>query len=461
MFNGSVLLTILTGFFLCLNPALALCQEDRQEWQTDTVFSEIAAHLARREFASALNLFDTLPSQEAEETPVLIMRAAILNSAGRTAEAKRIADGILAKDSRDTDALMILADAAAIEGKVRDRRAFLDRILRIDPAHVRALNDLGNISLGNRNLRVAAGYFDRAITADPENGDALVSRAAVHRYNREPRSAERLLNRAISLYPDWARPLHERARLFMGANYNADALADLNYAIKLEPDNYWMFVDRGLVLMEMNRKQEAAESFNKAVLIDPKIFLAYVYSAGIKDDLGDYEGAEHDYAILARLKPDYYFAFEALGVIRMRNKQWPQARDAFLDAYRQAPREYNYAVLAAINWMRAGRQTDPKQFLSQVLRTAPRDSLDYAMLKLLHDLSGDAEVASRVETELDINKKARMLYYLASYYDIRGNKTLAERYFIMVRNLDAVANIEWKLNEIALKERGLSWEKAE
>jgi len=442
-------------FFGLLGGVNSFTAENPQTSQVQAIFDEILNHLAVRNYSSALELFNNLPSEETEKTSVRVMRASIMNSAGRTAEARRIADSIIASDSGNTEALMVLADAAAIDGRERDRRAFLDRIIKIDPAHVRALNDLGNINIKNRNLRSASGYFDRALAADPESGEALVGRAAVHRYNGEARNAERLLNRAINLYPDWARPLHERARLYMSSVYYTDALEDLNDALALEPDNYWMLVDCGVVLMEMNRKPAALERFIKAVSLEPAIFMAYVYSAGLKDELGDYEGAEHDYMILARLKPDYYFAFESLGVIYMRNKQWAAARDAFLSAYKQAPKEYSYAILASLNWMRAGRQTDPKQFLAQVLRTAPRDSLDYIMLKLLHDLNGDADVTVKVESEVNMYTKSKMLYYLASYFDIRGSKTLADRYFLMVKDLEAVASIEWRLNEIMLKDRSL------
>jgi len=452
-----LILVLLLGVLFCgINISSQENPETHSENQIEAIFNEIALHLTRREFSSALNLFDTLPSDEVQKVPIRIMRASILNSAGRTADARRIANEIIASDSRNTEALMVLADAAAIEGKDRERRTFLDRVIGINPNHVRALIDLANINLRNTNLRIAAGYFDRALAAEPDNGEALVGRASVHRYNREHRNAERLLNRAISLYPDWARPLHERARLYMGYDYYSDAIEDLNAALRLEPNNYWMRVDLGITLMNVNRKQDALENFKRAIEIEPGIFMAYIYSAGIKDELGDYAGAEHDYTILARLKPDYYFAFEALGVIRMRNKQWAGARDAFLEAYRQAPREFSYAILAAINWMRAGRQTDPKQFLAQVLRTAPRDSLDHAMLRLFHDLSGDGDVTVRVEREPNIYTKSRMLYYLASYYDIRGNKTLADRFFLSVKELNAHASIEWQLNEIMLVERGLA-----
>ena len=426
-----------------------------QNSESQVILTEVASHLARRDYAAALALFDKLPKEDADKIEIKIMQASICNSAGKTADSKRIANAIIASENNNTDALMILADAAAIENKERDRRGFLDRIIRIDPGHVRALIDLGNINLRNQNLRSAATYFDRALAVDADNGEALVSRAAVYRYAREARNAERLLNRAVSLYPDWARPFHERARLYKGAGYNNDALTDLNAALKLEPDNYWALVDRGELFMSANRKEEALTDFNRAIASDPAIFMAYIYSAALKDEAGDYEGAEKDYIILARLKPDYYFAFEAIGVLRMRKKQWAGARDAFLEAYKQAPKEFTYALLAAGNWMRAGRQTDPKQYLAQVLRTATRDTIEYAMLRLYHDLSGDSSVTILVENEKNVYKKTQMLFYLASYYDIRGNKNLADRYYLMVKDMNAPGTIEWQLNEMMIKERGL------
>jgi len=426
-----------------------------QENDLEFILNEVTQRLVRRDFSSALELLDKLKAEDAQTGEILLIRAGILNSAGKTAEAKKIADSIIAKEPDNTDALMLLADAAALEGKDKERRAILERVIKINPNHARALTDLGSINLGNRNLRIAAAYFDRALAAEPANGDALVGRAIVHRYSKESKKSEQLLNRAIKEYPQWARPLHERARLYNGAGFYNDALEDLNAAKELEPDNYWINMDHGILLMEINRKPEALKDFSHAIEIDPNNFIAYVYSAGIKDELGDFTGAERDFLKLSKLNPEYYFAFEGLGIIRMKNRQWAQARDAFLDAYKQAPKEYTYALLAAVNWMRAGKQSDPKQFLAQVLRTAPKDKIEYTMLKLYHDLSGDLDAAIKIENEKNIYDKARMIFYLASYYDIRGNITLANKYYLLVQELDAVATVEWKLNEKILAERGI------
>jgi len=448
--SGSIALR-LSVFFLIfgLSPCLWGQQSETE------ILSKVAEHLVRREYSQALELFDKLPEERRETNDIRIMQATIMNAAGKTADAKRIANAIIAADSKNTAALMVLADAAAIENKERDRRALLDKVIALEPNNVRALNDLANINIKNQSLRVAANYFDKVLAVEPDNGEALVGRASIYRYTREPKKAETLLNRAVTLYKDWARPFHERGRLYKSTGLNNDALDDFKTALTIEPDNYMVLVDYGELLMEVNQKQEALKHLNRAIQVEPNIFMAYIYSAAIKDELRDYKGAENDYTILVKLKPDYYFGFEALGVLRMRNKQWAAARDAFLDAYKQAPKEYNYALLAAMNWMRAGKQTDPKQFLAQVLRTMPRDTTEYAVMRMYHDLSGDANAANLIDNEKNIYKKAQMTFYMASYNDIKGNKALADRYYLMHQSLNIIGTIEWQLNEMMIAERGI------
>jgi predicted Zn-dependent protease len=139
----------------------------------------------------------------------------------------------------------------------------------------------------------------------------------------------------------------------------------------------------------------------------------------------------------------------------MRKHLWAEARDNFLEAFRKAPADPAYALLAAMNWMRAGKINDPRQFLEQALRRAERESLEWYMLRLYRDLSGDSDIAIRIDQEQDPDKKARMLYYLANYYDVQGNRILADRYFLRVREMERRAVPEWRLNEIIVEERNL------
>jgi tetratricopeptide (TPR) repeat protein len=424
---------------------------------TPAILQRIADKLAQGDFEGALGLFDTIPPEDAGKSGIRLLKASVLISGGRLNDARSLAGEVSAGEPENTQALMVLSAAEGAAGKEKEQKAFLERVLKLEPGHAQALVSMGNIAVRNNAFRTAAGYYDKALASEPDNGDALIGRAWVYRNNRDPKAAEQLLNQAVVLYPRWAVPIHERGRLYNAVGYPREALKDLDKAKALDGTSYWIACDRGEVLIDLNRKQEALEEFQRAIKLSPNHFLAYVYSAGIKDELGDYDGAENDYAILVKLNPDYYFGFEGLGIHLMRKGNWLAARDAFMEAYKRAKQdEVNYGLLAALNWMRGGKIQDPKQFLEQVLRKAPRDSLEYWMLRLYHDLAGDADVAIRIDKEKNIANKARMLYYLANFYDIRGNKSLADRYFLQVRDLDYREIPEWRLNEWALEARGLA-----
>jgi len=238
------------------------------------------------------------------------------------------------------------------------------------------------------------------------------------------------------------------------------ALADFDEAKKLAPDDYWIAIDRGTLLFEMNRKPDSLEEFNRAISINPREYRAYAFSSGLKDDLGDHDGAERDYAILARLKPDYHYGLEGLGLHKMRKENWADARDTFMEAYKQAPQETIYGLLAAINWMRAEDITKPRAFLAQVQAKVKRDTLEWYMFRLYYDLTvrnyvGENDMIFRLDQEKDQNLKARMLFYMAQYYEIRGNTTLANKYYLMVSELDIRAIPEWRLIEWIMADRDL------
>jgi tetratricopeptide (TPR) repeat protein len=437
-------------------PGAEVREPDRPQ-DTQTILGNIAGLCGKGDYDGALALFDTIDAKDAETDTVKLLKASVYLSAGGYSEAKDIAGRVIETSPQNTQPFLILAAVEQVQGNVKGQKTLLDKALKMEPDNVQALVALGDIAASENSFRTAASYYDRALAVESENGEALVGRAWVYRNNKDPKNAERLLNQAILLYPDWVTPIHERARLYKAAGYPLEALADMDRARAMKSGDYWIAFDRGNVLVDLNRKQEALEEFERARNINPDYFLAYVYTAGIKDDLGDYDGAEKDYAVLAKLNPDYYFAFEGLGIHLMRKGNWNGARDAFMEVYKRAREDTAaYGLLTAMNWMRGGKLSDPRQFLEQVIAKTERNSLEWYMLRLYHDLTGDNDIVIRLDGEKNGDTKARMLYYLANYYDIRGNKTLADKYFLMVREMDRKSIPEWRLNEWALESRGLA-----
>ena len=427
---------------------------------TEAVLAEITELLSASKYNEAITLFDTIPSPGKDSSRLRLLKASVLSSAGKYAEARALADGVSKAEPNNTEALFVLAAIEGAQGRLRQQQSALERIIKIEPNNTEANLSLGNLRLKNRSVRAAATHYQKALNNEPENIDALIGLSRAFRMNKEWDRAEVILNQCVKLYPDMPEARSERARFYWGRGFLVQALADLDEAKKLAPGDYWISTDRGSLLVDMNRKTLALEEFKRAISLNPNEYLAYIYSAGLKDDLGDFDGAERDYAVLAKMKPDYHYGLEGLGLHKMKNEKWSEARDAFMEAYKQAPLEHLYGLLAAINWMKAENAASARQFLGQVQAKVKRDTLEWYMFRLYYDLTarnyaGENDMIIRLDQEKDNNLKARMLFYMAQYYDIRGNAAVANKYYLMVNELDTRAIPEWRLNEWIMTSRKL------
>jgi tetratricopeptide (TPR) repeat protein len=389
------------------------------------------------------------------DTDTQILKASLLLAVGRNAEAKTTAQGIIGAEPNNTQALFILAALEKSAGRTREYQSLLEKIAALEPQHTQALSALGDNALETHSYQKAASYFDQVLALEPNNANALLGRASVHRYYEEFLAARTMLDQAIMLYPSWTSPLSERAKVYREIGQLGKALDDLNAAKKLDPSDYWVSIDRATLLLGLGKKDEACDELTHAISLEPDFYVGYAYRAGILAERGEYDKAELDYSAIVRLNPQYYFGFEGLGQCKMRASQWAAARDAFRSAYQYAPSEPSYALLAAINWIRAGKLTDPKQFLAQAMRQTDRYAAEWYLLQLFYNLSGDLDIITKAEKEENPVIKTKLLYYLGHYYDVRNNKRLANRYFLEVKELGQSSLLEWHLNEALVAERKL------
>ena len=427
---------------------------------TLSIIEEVLRHLDNFNYNEAIALFDTIAPEDAENTRIRIVKASVLNTAGEYNDARRLVQDILSSEPENQDALVLLSVIESAAGRQREQITILENIVSANPGSAEALADLGNAHLQTRSWRNAVPYFNRALEIDAGNLNALIGMATFYRLSRDPGNAEAMLNQAVSHHPDSAIPYHERARLYKGFGFTIQAVEDLERARDRDSEDYWIAIDLGNAYLDMYRKEDAFLEFDRATRINPREFLAFAYTAGMKDEFGDYDGAERDYILLASLNPEYYFAFEGIGMHQMRRGEWAGARDAFMEAFRQAPTEYNYALLAAINWMRAESVTSPRQYINQAMTRMDRNSMMFHMFRLFFDLSGhvfngENDMLQRISREENNEIKARMLFYIAQYYDVRNNENLANRYYFQFRELNQQHLIEWRLNEWIMASRNL------
>jgi tetratricopeptide (TPR) repeat protein len=454
--------TVVFGAISCksppktIEPAIVVPVEEVPAPVTESFIKKLAALLNAGDINGALALFDTLSPEDAELRHNRRLKASVLFSAGRLPEARFVTETLINEDDTDIESRFILSEIEAASGKIKEQRLLLEKIIKDEPVYVPALNKLGQIFINAKSLKQAAVYFGRAITADPLNMNALHGRDNVYRIEHDAEKAEELFNKAVDLYPERSEPYSERGRFYREAGKLTQGLSDLDKAKKIDPDNYWISYDRGRILLEMQMKPEALLEFDNANRLAPGTFISYVYSAGIRDELGDIDGAEHDFETLIRLRPDYYFALEGLGIQKMKKGLYTDAAKAFAEAYQKAPEENSYAILTAVNMMRSGsKPNEIKSFVEPALKKIDRNKLDYHVLRLFFDFSGEADVARRIDKEKNQRVKAQMLFYLANYYDLRGSPMLADKFFIEVRDMKRMDMIEWRINEWILEQRNI------
>lgn len=399
--------------------------------------------------SAAVAAFDRLSAADAADPQMMALKAGVLSSAGRIDEAVELLSAGLAKAPENPDLLYALSVAQGLSGDGAARKATLERTVQADPKRADALSDLGDIALGARVYKTALAYYDRALSADGEHRAAILGKARTLEFTGKASAADALLTDALAADPDWVDALAARGRLRHDEGNLPAALSDLDAALALS-DGYWTRVERGSVLMAQGKTAAALADFRAATVLDPGHFLAWVYVAGLDDLLGDWSGAEDANLRIVKLNPDYYFAFEALGILRIRDGRWSAAKDAFIEAYRRSGGRPNYALLAALAWMRAEGPQGPKTFLGLALKSVPRESTEWYVMRLYYDQSGDTNVAVLIDKEHDPDTRARMLYYLAEFYAVRGNGDLATRYHQQVQAMGRRGIVEWRLNEWAL-----------
>lgn len=262
--------------------------------------------------------------------------------------------------------------------------------------------------------------------------------------------AEEALTLALSRTPEYSVIWAERAMVYAENGKRPQALEDIRKAIEIDDSVYGHWFDCGNYLMSMGRREEARDAFSRAIQLDPQQYLAYIYRAGLNDDLGNTAEAISDYRKTVELYPQYYFAAESLGILLWGKDDYTGSREAFLHALKYNPKNISYALMYTLCLYRENRQADAKKFMGEYLRTMDRSTTEYFLCRLFYDLSGDADVLNRIMKEENVNKRNRMLFYSAMYYEMFQSPSIAQKYYMEVLSVQVPSFFEYRLSQWAL-----------
>lgn len=412
--------------------------------------SNLEGLLARREYDKAIESFSLVPEPDASSLSIRKLKLAVLVSANRLDDALTLANALEAENPKDADVLYSKAFLLGARGENSARSGYLAKTLQANPNHSDALAATAGERFSVGDYDGAKPLFVRAAAANPSNTDALLGLARVYYMKEDLPRARDTLDSAIAKNTSYAPLFVERARVRSETADLAGAVEDARKALELEPDVYATWLDLGTYYISMAKKKDAKEAFTRAINLDPSHYLAYIYRAGLNDDLGLIDESISDYKIVCRIYPRYYFAAETLGVLLWGKGDFAGSRDAFRIAITHAPNNPYYALLYSLCYFREGLDKEGKEFIANYLKTMNRETTEYFLVRLFLDKSGEADVLNRIQKETRSVARSRLLFYAAEYFDLYQSKDVANKYYHEVSTCEIPGFMEYRMSKWAV-----------
>ncbi len=402
---------------------------------------------------AAIALYDGLPPGFAGDVDLLVIKASLLISDSKLNDAKSICNGIIASDPSNEDALELLLYIARCQNDVRSENKLVKQLLAADQYNVSANMALGQSSFASKNYKQARLYYQKALVKEERNEDALFGLGQADYYlgakdSKMDKECETVFKKLIEVNPQNSLAYSYLGKLAAAGNKYKVASDYVQKAIDLEPDNYNYYLDYGMFENYLGHYDNAADSWTKAIALQPDYFLAYAYRGGLYDEQGKEDLAISDYKQLLRCNPEYYYAYESIGVLEIHKKNWTAARQAFMKCYEMdKTSNVSYPLMVTYCYYMEGDKVNAKAFSDKVLRKMDRASIEYAMLRVWHDESGEMPLPQKISAITDSKKKGKMWFYLGLFYDMFGGGEFASEHYSKLLAMNSPMIFEYRMAE--------------
>lgn len=410
--------------------------------------------LSSNDIQSAIALFENLPASLESDTDLKLLHASILLSAGDYAKAKTLNNELLAANSDNIEALELAAQIAIASKNKTDEKTALNALLAKNPNNPTANIIKGNQQALRKKYKLAKNFYLKALTGDSTNLEAIFGYAQMSYYTDNLDEAKRYFQRLLELDPYNAQAYAYMGKLAAENENYYEAISQINKALELHPNNYDYYIDLGQYKRYTGKFKEAEVAWSKAISIDPSYFLAYTYRAGLYDEQNMFKEALADYHKIIETNPKYYYSWEEIGILEFHLGNWAGARNAFLKA-NSIFNSTAYQLMVILTYLKENNLFKAKEYAQLAMKPLDRNSLDYKIIRLFHDQGGvNAEnaIMKDLDKETDKNKRGKMMYYFAMYFDLKGMNQIAREYFVKIQKMQSPMFFEYRLAEWGMEQ---------
>lgn len=420
--------------------------------ETINFAEELQKHLMAGDINGAISLYKDIPENLKDDVDLKILESSLLLSVGRLEEAKTIVNELKNSGNNTIEVMEVNAEIANASGKLADIQKATDELLKADPANVTANLILGNRWALKKKYKLACDYYRKVISKESTNEDGLFGYGQMSYYLGNLKESEKAFKKLAEVNPESDIAYQYLGKLAAEEENYKLSIENIQKAIALNPQNSDYYIDLGNYSRNLGRYDDAEKAWTKSIELAPDYFLGYTYRAGLYDEQNRTDEALADYKMVVKTNPKYYFAFEEIGILEFHKENWEEARKYFSKA-NEISESYAYKLMILATYIKQGKTFEMKQLSEKYMKPLDRNSLEYKMLRLYHDqgpVNAENAVAKDIEKETSKNKKGKMKYYLALYYDMKGSKSVAAEYYNQITKMQTPMFFEYRLAEWAL-----------
>lgn len=420
--------------------------------ETINFAEELQKHLMAGDINGAISLYKDIPENLKDDSDLKILEASLLLSVGRLEEAKTIVNELKNSGCNTVEVMEVNAEIANASGKLADIQKATDELLKADPTNVTANLILGNRWALKKKYKLACEYYRKVIQKESDNEDGLFGYGQMSYYLGNIKDSEKAFKKLAEVNPQSDIAYQYLGKLAAEDENYKISIENIQKSINLNPENSDYYIDLGNYSRNLGRYDDAEKAWTKAINLAPEYFLGYTYRAGLYDEQNRTDEALADYKMVVKTNPKYYFAFEEIGILEFHKENWEEARKYFSKA-NEISESYAYKLMILATYIKQGKTFEMKQLSEKYMKPLDRNSLEYKMIRLYHDqgpMNAENAIAKDIEKETSKNKKGKMKYYLALYYDMKGSKSVAAEYYNQITKMQTPMFFEYRLAEWAL-----------
>ena len=437
-------------FFSCKTTPVAT--EGASKKSPEVIFAEkLQAALEKGTIEDALALFDTMPKNLESSYDITLIRASLLVSANRLDEATLFVDVLETLDPGNAETLVVKSMIAKAKGDSKEKSKILKEIIASDPTNSDAYLEMANDQMLGKRYKQANVYYMKAIKNDPTNISAYLGSGQCLYYLGYLKEANNAFDHMLEINPKSAPAWGYKAKLDMEKEDYRAALEKVKKAIEYDSDysDYW--IDYGRCLYYTGKWDEAEKAWTHSIELDSKNILPYIYRSSLYDERGQYKLAIEDYLKMIKIRPDYYYAYEALGILFWHENRYDDARTAFLKAYEYNKNNISYPLMISACYLKQKKEADNRKFMQGVLKNRDTKTTEYAILRLFFDGVNPPAVLNRAKNEENSTLRGKYLYYTGLYFEIRGDDLTAKNCYNEIIKMQAPMFFEYRLAEWSIK----------